>query len=54
LYVIVLCRTTGWPPLNLQQTPSACITLIVCPLQQWLHERATLLRFTYTAYLVNI
>ena len=26
---------------------------IVFPQQQWLHERAAILRFTYTAYLVN-
>jgi hypothetical protein len=26
--------------------------IIACPLQQWLHERAPMLRYTYTACLV--
>ena len=32
-------------------TQSECI--VVFALQQWLHEYATMLRYTYTAYLVN-
>ena len=30
-------------------TRSECVILIALPLQQWLHERATLLRYTYIA-----
>ena len=30
------------------------VVLIVLPLQQWLHERASLLRYTYIACLVSI
>ena len=33
-------------------THSEYVTLIVFPLQQWLYERASLLRYTYTACLV--
>jgi hypothetical protein len=33
-------------------THSGCITLIASPLQQWLHERAAMLRHMYTACLV--
>jgi len=29
-----------------------CVTLIALPLQQWLHERASMLRYTYIACLV--
>jgi hypothetical protein len=29
---------------------SGCVILIVFPLQQWLHERASLLSYTYIAY----
>ena len=28
------------------------VTLIAFPLQQWLHERGSMLRYTYIAYLV--
>ena len=31
-----------------------CVTLITFPLQQWLHERAPLLLYTYIACLVTI
>jgi len=30
-------------------THSACVVVIVFPLQQWLHERASILRYTYIA-----
>ena len=30
-------------------TPSEYVIRIACPLQQWLHERASMLRYTYTA-----
>jgi hypothetical protein len=34
-------------------THSGCVILIAFPLQRWLHERATVLRSTYIACLVN-
>jgi len=34
-------------------THTECIMLIAFPLQQWLHERASLLRNTYIACLDN-
>jgi hypothetical protein len=34
-------------------TISGCVILIAFPLQQWLHERASMLRYTYIACLVN-
>jgi hypothetical protein len=33
-------------------TPSEYVILIDCPLQQWLHERAPVLRYTYMTCLV--
>jgi hypothetical protein len=30
-----------------------CVILTALPLQQWLHERASLLRYTYIACIVN-
>jgi hypothetical protein len=30
-----------------------CVILIAFPLQQWMHERASLLRYTYIACLVS-
>jgi hypothetical protein len=33
-------------------THSEYVTLIAFPLQQWLHERASMLRYTYIACLV--
>ena len=35
-------------------TYSQCILLITFPRQQWLHECASVLRFTYVACLVSI
>ena len=34
-------------------THSQYVTLIAFPLQQWLHERPTMLRYTYIACLVT-
>jgi len=34
------------------QTLSEYVILIAFPLQQWLHERSAMLRYTYTACLV--
>jgi hypothetical protein len=33
-------------------THSGCVILIAFPLQQWLHERASVLRYTYIACLI--
>jgi hypothetical protein len=35
-------------------TPSEYVLLLPFPLQQWLHEHASLLRYTYIACLVNL
>jgi hypothetical protein len=35
-------------------THSECVLITAFPLQQWLHERASMLRYTYTACLVYI
>jgi len=35
-------------------THSECVTLIAFPLQQWLHERASMLRFTHNACIVYL
>jgi hypothetical protein len=35
------------------QTNTGCIILIAFPLQQWLHERASMLRCTHNAYVVG-
>jgi hypothetical protein len=44
-------RIACWIP-KATNTHSGCVILIVFPPQQWLHERATLLRFTYIDRLV--
>ena len=36
-----------------QYTHSGCAVIMAFPLQQWLHERASMLRYTYIACLVN-
>ena len=35
-------------------TQSEYLTIIAFPLQQWLNERASMLRYTYTAYLFSV
>jgi len=30
------------------------VVLIACPPQQWLHERASMLRYTYRTFMLNI
>jgi len=35
------------------KTHSQCVILIAFPQQQWLYERASMLRYTYIAYRVN-
>ena len=44
-------RIACWIP-KATNTHSQYVTLIAFPLQQWLHERASLLRHTYVACLV--
>jgi hypothetical protein len=42
-----------WLP-KATNTHSDCVILIAFPLQQWLHESASMLRYTYSACLVNV
>jgi len=35
-------------------TQSGCVILIAFPLQQWLYGPASMLRYTYIAYLLNV
>ena len=44
-------RIAYWIP-KATNTHSECVIRIPIPLQQWLHERASMLRYTYTACLV--
>ena len=55
-----------WPQMTIWRMRIACwvtkatnihsqyVILISFPLQQWLHERASLLRYTYIAFLVYV
>jgi len=45
----IACRVT-----EAANTHSACVTLIAFPLQQRLHERASVLRYTYVTCLVPL
>jgi hypothetical protein len=45
-------RIAWWIP-KTTNTRSEYVTLIVSTLQQWLHESASVLRYTYIACLVN-
>jgi len=45
-------RIACWIP-KATNTHSKYVTLIAFPLQQWLHELASLLRYTYIACLVS-
>ena len=45
-------RIACWKP-RATNTHTVCVTLIAFPLQQWLHERASMLCYTYIASLVN-
>jgi hypothetical protein len=42
----------AWRKTKATNTHSQYLTLIALPLQQWLHERASILRYTYIACLV--
>jgi len=44
-------RIACWIP-KATNTPSEYVILIAFPLPQWLHERASMLRYTYIACLV--
>jgi hypothetical protein len=46
-------RTASWIP-KATNTHSVSVIFIDFPLQQWLHERASLLRYTYIACIVNV
>jgi len=43
-------RNACWIP-KATNTYSECVILIAFPLQRWLHERASVLRYTYIARL---
>jgi hypothetical protein len=45
----IACRTP-----KATNTHSQYVILTAFPLQQWLHERASILRYTYNAYLVTL
>jgi len=46
-------RIACWTP-RASNTHSGCLMLIAFPQHQWLHERASMLRYTYIAWLVSI
>jgi hypothetical protein len=46
-------RIACWIPMA-TNTHSVCVILIALPLQQWLHEGASMLRYTYSVWLVYI
>jgi len=50
--VIWLMRIAFWIPKSANTDSEYVIFSIVFPLQEWLHERASLLRYTYIACLV--
>ena len=47
-------RIACWMPKATHYTHSEYVTLTAFPLQQWLHEHASTLRYTYTACLVSL
>ena len=49
--IIPRMRCACWIP-NATNTHSEYVLLLVFPLQQWLHERASVLGYTYIARLV--
>jgi hypothetical protein len=42
-------RVACWIP-KATNTHTVCVKLIAFTLQQWLHERASILRYTYIVY----
>jgi len=51
--IIRRLRIASWI-LQAKNARSECVELIAFPLQQWLHERASMSRYTYIARLVEI
>ena len=47
-----LMRIARWIPKG-YKTHSGYVILLVFPRQQWLYERASMLRYTYIACLIN-
>jgi hypothetical protein len=45
-------RIARWVP-KATNARSQCVNLIAFPLQQWLHERVSMLRYTYTPVLLS-
>ena len=45
-------RIACWIP-KATNTHSGCVILIAYPLQQWLHEHASMLRYTHIACIVR-
>ena len=50
---IWLMRVTCWMP-KATNSHTCCVILTAFPLQKWLHERASMLRYTYIDCLVFI
>jgi hypothetical protein len=50
--IILRMRFACWIT-NATDTHSECVIIIVYPQQQWLRERPSMLRYTYTASLVK-
>ena len=52
---MTICRMhiACWIP-KATNTHSGCIILMAFPLQQWFHERASMLRCTYIVYFFNM
>jgi hypothetical protein len=51
LMTVWCMRISSWIP-KATNTHSEYVILIACPLQQWFHEWASMLRYTYIASLV--
>ena len=51
--IICRMRISRWVP-NATDTHSECVIFFVFPLQQWLHERSSVLYYAYIASLVLI
>jgi len=46
-HMLILCWIT-----KATNTHTGCVILVTFPMQQWLHERASVLRYAYIAWLV--
>ena len=47
-------RIAGWIPKTTNTHTEVCVILFAFPQQQWLHERATMLGYTYIACIVTL